>query len=130
MHFRNIRGGFGDFVETFPDVGSVNMIDAIKTYREVSYLYMLMPDHVPTIPGGKERRTESICLRVWLHPGFDPDAGLVRLLLQKVGLQLAAGFSLMPHSIGMRYRAVRNSAPQMGLLSGFPTLGLVHRRAF
>ena len=51
VHFRNIRGGFGDFQETFPDVGSVNMIDAIKTYQEVGYPHMLMPDHVPTIPG-------------------------------------------------------------------------------
>jgi mannonate dehydratase len=51
VHFRNIHGGFGDFQETFPDVGSVNMIDAIKTYQEVGYPYMLMPDHVPQIPG-------------------------------------------------------------------------------
>ena len=51
VHFRNIRGGFGDFQETFPDAGSVNMIEAIKTYQEVGYPYMLMPDHVPQIPG-------------------------------------------------------------------------------
>jgi mannonate dehydratase len=51
VHFRNIRGGFGDFQETFPDAGSVNMIDAIRTYQEVGYPYMLMPDHVPLIPG-------------------------------------------------------------------------------
>jgi mannonate dehydratase len=51
VHFRNIRGGVGDFQETFPDAGSVNMIEAIKTYQEVGYPYMLMPDHVPQIPG-------------------------------------------------------------------------------
>ncbi len=51
VHFRNIHGGFGDFQETFPDVGSVNMIEAIRTYQEVGYPYMLMPDHVPQIPG-------------------------------------------------------------------------------
>jgi mannonate dehydratase len=51
VHFRNIHGGFGDFQETFPDAGSVNMIDAIRTYQEVGYPYMLMPDHVPQIPG-------------------------------------------------------------------------------
>ncbi|HKD09626.1 MAG TPA: mannonate dehydratase [Bryobacteraceae bacterium] len=53
VHFRNIRGGFSDFQETFPDAGSVNMIDAIRTYQEVGYPYMLMPDHVPEIPGDK-----------------------------------------------------------------------------
>ena len=53
VHFRNIHGRFGDFQETFPDAGSVNMIDAIRTYQEVGYPYMLMPDHVPVIPGDK-----------------------------------------------------------------------------
>ncbi|MDE3194764.1 MAG: mannonate dehydratase [Acidobacteriota bacterium] len=51
VHFRNIHGRFGDFQETFPDAGSVNMIDAIRTYQEVGYPYMVMPDHVPVIPG-------------------------------------------------------------------------------
>ena len=37
----------------FPDTGSVNMIDAIRTYQEVGYEYMLMPDHVPSIPGDR-----------------------------------------------------------------------------
>ena len=27
------------------------MIDAVRTYQEVGYPYMLMPDHVPQIPG-------------------------------------------------------------------------------
>ncbi len=53
VHFRNIRGGFGDFQETLPDAGSVNMIEAIKTYQSVGYPFMLMPDHVPQIPGDK-----------------------------------------------------------------------------
>ncbi len=50
VHFRNIRGKRGDFVETFPDNGDVNMIDAALAYREVGYPYMLMPDHVPDHP--------------------------------------------------------------------------------
>jgi mannonate dehydratase len=53
VHFRNIHGGFSDFQETFPDVGSVNMIEALRTYQEVGYPYMVMPDHVPVIPGDK-----------------------------------------------------------------------------
>ena len=51
VHFRNIRGGFLDFQETFPDDGDVNMIKAIRVYREVGYDGMLMPDHVPHIEG-------------------------------------------------------------------------------
>ncbi len=51
VHFRNIRGGFLNFQETFPDDGDVNMIRAIRVYKEVGYDGMLMPDHVPRIDG-------------------------------------------------------------------------------
>jgi mannonate dehydratase len=50
VHIRNIRGHRGDFVETFPDDGDIDMLRAIKTYREVGYDGMLMPDHVPLLP--------------------------------------------------------------------------------
>jgi mannonate dehydratase len=51
VHFRNIHGGFLNFEETFPDAGDVDMVKALKTYQEVGYDGMLMPDHVPTIEG-------------------------------------------------------------------------------
>ena len=51
VHFRNIRGGFCNFVETFPDEGDVDFYQAMKVYKEVGYKYMLMPDHVPAISG-------------------------------------------------------------------------------
>jgi mannonate dehydratase len=51
VHFRNIRGGFLDFEETFPDTGDVDMLAALRTYQEVGYDGMLMPDHVPTVEG-------------------------------------------------------------------------------
>jgi len=51
VHFRNIRGGFLKFQETFPDDGDVNFIRAIRVYKEVGFDGMLMPDHVPKIKG-------------------------------------------------------------------------------
>jgi len=51
VHFRNIRGGFLNFQETFPDDGDVNMIHAMRVYKELGYDGMLMPDHVPVIDG-------------------------------------------------------------------------------
>ncbi len=51
VHFRNIRGGFLKFQETFPDDGDVNFVKAIRVYKEVGYDGMLMPDHVPKIKG-------------------------------------------------------------------------------
>ncbi|MBI3909324.1 MAG: mannonate dehydratase [Armatimonadetes bacterium] len=51
VHFRNIKGGFLNFQETFPDDGDVDMIQAVRVYKEVGYDGMLMPDHVPQIEG-------------------------------------------------------------------------------
>ena len=51
VHFRNIKGRFLNFQETFPDDGDVNMLQAMRVYKEVGYDGMIMPDHVPQIPG-------------------------------------------------------------------------------
>jgi mannonate dehydratase len=49
VHFRNISGGFLNFRETFIDDGDVDMLKAMRVYKEVGYDGMLMPDHVPQI---------------------------------------------------------------------------------
>jgi mannonate dehydratase len=49
VHFRNIKGGFLNFQETFPDDGDVDMPRALRVYKEVGYDGMIMPDHVPHI---------------------------------------------------------------------------------
>ena len=51
VHFRNIKGSFLDFQEVFPEEGAVDMIKAARTYKEVGFSGMLMPDHVPKIDG-------------------------------------------------------------------------------
>jgi mannonate dehydratase len=51
VHFRNIQGRFLDFRETFIDDGDVDMLAALRVYKEVGYDGMLMPDHVPRITG-------------------------------------------------------------------------------
>ena len=51
VHFRNIRGGFLRFQETFIDDGDVDMLKAMRVYKEVGFDGMMMPDHVPTIAG-------------------------------------------------------------------------------
>jgi mannonate dehydratase len=51
VHFRNIRGGYLHFRETFPDDGDVDMLRALRVYKEVGYEGMIMPDHVPHIEG-------------------------------------------------------------------------------
>ena len=48
VHFRNVRGHRDDVViEIFPDEGDVDMVKAVRSYRDVGYDGMLVPDHVP-----------------------------------------------------------------------------------
>jgi mannonate dehydratase len=56
VHFRNIQGRFLDFRETFIDDGAVDMLAALRVYKEVGYDGMLMPDHVPRAPGDADGR--------------------------------------------------------------------------
>jgi mannonate dehydratase len=51
VHFRNIAGGFLNFRETFIDDGDVDMLKAMRVYKEIGYDGMMMPDHVPSIEG-------------------------------------------------------------------------------
>jgi mannonate dehydratase len=51
VHFRNIHGGFLNFRETFIDDGDVDMLKAMRVYKEIGYDGMMMPDHVPKITG-------------------------------------------------------------------------------
>jgi mannonate dehydratase len=51
VHFRNIAGGFTNFRETFIDNGDVDMLKAMRVYKEVGYDGMMMPDHVPSVDG-------------------------------------------------------------------------------
>jgi len=73
VHFRNIRGGFLNFQETFPDDGDVDFLQAIRTYKEVGYDGMLMPDHVPKITGDPNG-----------HQAFAFAFGYIRALIQMV----------------------------------------------
>jgi mannonate dehydratase len=76
VHFRNIRGGFLKFQETFPDDGDVNMLEALRVYKEVGYDGMMMPDHAPDIAGDAEKKQ-----------AFAFAYGYIRGLLQAVGAQ-------------------------------------------
>src|SRR5215472_10001347 len=53
VHFRNIRGGFLNFQETFIDDGDIDMLKAMRVYKEVGFDGMMMPDHVPKIEGDR-----------------------------------------------------------------------------
>jgi mannonate dehydratase len=73
VHFRNIVGGFLDFTETFIDDGDVNMRKAMEVYKDVSYPYMMMPDHVPDMSGENARMV-----------GFAYTYGYIKALIDSV----------------------------------------------
>ena len=73
VHFRNIKGRVLDFVEVFPDEGDIDMLKAARTYKEVGYPYMLMPDHVPGIDGEEAHQV-----------GFAYCYGYIHAILQAV----------------------------------------------
>lgn len=73
VHFRNIKGRYLNFAETYPDDGDVNMLQAMRTYKEVGYDGMMMPDHVPHTLGD-ERGLQSFAFAF----------GYIRALIQAV----------------------------------------------
>jgi mannonate dehydratase len=47
VHLRNIKGGYLNFEEVYPDNGDVDFYEALRAYKEVGFRGMLCPDHVP-----------------------------------------------------------------------------------
>lgn len=82
VHFRNIIGGRGHFREAFPDEGDIDFVRALMTYHEVGYSGMLMPDHVPEVPGKPEARDQSFAFAY----------GHIRGLMQVAQAQLGQGW--------------------------------------
>jgi len=74
VHFRNIRGGFLKFEETFPDDGDIDMLRAMRIYKEVGYDGVLIPDHVP----------KSALDSRWGHRAHAFCLGYIRALIQAV----------------------------------------------
>ncbi|MFC1718838.1 mannonate dehydratase [Candidatus Poribacteria bacterium] len=51
IHFRNIKGSVPQFDESFIDDGDADMLQALRTYKEVGYTGTIMPDHWPGVVG-------------------------------------------------------------------------------
>ena len=47
IHLRNIKGGWNNFQEVYPDNGVMDFLDVVRNLRDVGYGGMIMPDHVP-----------------------------------------------------------------------------------
>ena len=55
VHFRNVTGTVPTFAETFVDEGCVDMVQAMRAFREVGFDGPMVEDHVPQMAGGPEQ---------------------------------------------------------------------------
>ncbi len=56
VHFRNIKGKFPKFDETFQDDGDADSYEAIRAYLDVGFDGPIRPDHSPAITGDNKQR--------------------------------------------------------------------------
>ena len=54
VHFRNVRGEFPRFQETFVDEGDVDMFRAMQAYRDIGFKGPFSLDHSPMFPAGEQ----------------------------------------------------------------------------
>ena len=74
VHFRDVRGAVPAFTETFIDDGDVDMIAAMRAYKEVGYAGPICPDHAPRIVGDDG----------WRHGGQAFAFGYLKALMDAV----------------------------------------------
>jgi mannonate dehydratase len=73
VHLRNIKGGFLNFDEVYPDNGDLDFLEILRVFKETGYQGMFCPDHVPLSDADPDNeRQHSFCL------------GYTRALLQVV----------------------------------------------
>ena len=53
VHFRNVSAPLPHFVETFLDDGCMDMYRVMKALREVNFDGAVIPDHIPSMVGGR-----------------------------------------------------------------------------
>ena len=71
IHFRNVRGKFPSYAETFVDEGDIDMAEIVRILRDEQFDGVLIPDHTPSMN----------CPASW-HAGKAFALGYMRALLQ------------------------------------------------
>ena len=74
VHFRAVRGKVPRYTEVFLDEGDLDMLQAMKTYRDAGYTGPIVSDHTPRMEGDTH----------WGHRGRTFSHGYLRALVQAV----------------------------------------------
>ena len=77
IHYRNPRGVYPRYVEPFIDEGDLDMLAAMRAYREVGYRYTLCSDHVPHMHVTGDAATDNLIGRAYNH-------GYIKAMIQAV----------------------------------------------
>lgn len=73
-HFRDVQGTAGDFAECFLGEGNVDLVSAMRTFKEVGFTGFLIDDHVPHMVDDSD----------WGHRGRAYATGYMMALLSAV----------------------------------------------
>lgn len=77
VHYRNIKGGFLNFDEVYPDNGDMDFYQLMKVFKAGGYQGMFCPDHVPQSDVDPDNEKQhSYCL------------GYIRALIQAVNAEM------------------------------------------
>ncbi|OPX21378.1 MAG: mannonate dehydratase [Candidatus Latescibacterota bacterium] len=76
VHFRDVKGAVPCFHETFIDDGDVDMLEAMRAYKEVGYTGTMMLDHTPIVVGDTP----------WGHRGRAFALGYMKALMKVEGV--------------------------------------------
>jgi len=79
VHMRNIRGGYGDFQEVYPDEGEMDFFQIMRVLRDVQFSGSILPDHMPQHPDDP-KKLQSFAF------GF----GYIKALIQAVNSEVQA----------------------------------------
>ncbi len=74
VHFRAVRGTVPRYTEVFVDEGDIDMLEAMKTYKDAGYTGPFVSDHTPRVEGDTP----------WGHIGRTFSHGYMRGLVQAV----------------------------------------------
>jgi mannonate dehydratase len=69
-HFRNPRGQVPYFDEVFPDEGDIDMLQAVRAFRDVGFDGVIRIDHCPGVRGDNERADRSFAYQVGYVKGL------------------------------------------------------------
>lgn len=74
VHFRDVQGCVPNFQECFPGEGNVDVVEAIRTLKEVGFTGFIIDDHVPQMLDDSQ----------WRHRGHAYSTGYIMALVEAV----------------------------------------------